>query len=65
MNRDSESRLARTYTAQGQPGQHHPRCPCDECGFERELDAAISAAKAVDLTDEERELLADVLAVDE
>jgi len=65
MNRDQEARRARIYTAQGQPGQHHPRCPCDECGFERELDSAIAAARPVDLTDEERALLSDVLAVDE
>lgn len=40
MNRDRESRLARSTRPSAVPGAHHVRCPCDECGLERELDAA-------------------------
>ena len=44
---------------------HHRQCPCPDCGLEREIDAAVDQARPIDLTDEERGLLADILAVDE
>ena len=36
---------------------HHRHCPCYDCGLEREIDAALDGATAVQLTDEERAAL--------
>ena len=44
---------------------YHRQCPCPDCGLEREIDVAVDQARPIDLTDEERGLLADILAVDE